>query len=89
MSFDLSIFQGSKASISSTVLAAFPEVKTTIAMIVRVEKSETADVNYMENYTELSSHDEWPDPGREMSNLVDEMRVEKLISSALIVDYLY
>ena len=36
-------------------LNEFPEVKTTIAMIGRAEKGETADVNYMEIYTELLS----------------------------------
>ncbi len=60
----------------SRVLTAFPEVKTTIAMIGRAEKGETADVNYMEIYTELNPHDEWPDAHREMPDLVDEMRAQ-------------
>ena len=70
----------------SKVLTAFPEVKTTIAMIGRAEKGETADVNYMEIYTELNPHDEWPDPGREMPNLVDEMReqLEAAVPTAVI-----
>ncbi len=34
-------------------LGDFPEVETTIAMIGRAEKGETADVNYMEIYTGL------------------------------------
>ena len=60
----------------SRVLTAFPEVKTTVAMIGRAEKGETADVNYMEIYTELNPHEEWP-VDREMASLADEMR-EKL-----------
>ncbi|NNL48664.1 MAG: efflux RND transporter permease subunit, partial [Acidimicrobiia bacterium] len=40
-------------------LSEFPEVKTTVAMIGRAEKGETADVNYMEIYTELNPEDEW------------------------------
>ena len=70
----------------SKVLTAFPEVKTTIAMIGRAEKGETADVNYMEIYTELNPHDEWPDPSREMPDLVDEMReeLEEAVPTAVI-----
>jgi len=70
----------------SKVLTAFPEVKTTIAMIGRAEKGETADVNYMEIYTELNPHDEWPDPDREMPDLVDEMReaLEEAVPTAVI-----
>jgi len=70
----------------STVLTAFPEVKTTIAMIGRAEKGETADVNYMEIYTELNPHDEWPNAKREMPDLVDEMReqLEEAVPTAVI-----
>jgi len=70
----------------SRVLTAFPEVKTTIAMIGRAEKGETADVNYMEIYTELNPHDEWPDANREMPDLVDEMReqLEVAVPTAVI-----
>ncbi|VAW87168.1 Cobalt-zinc-cadmium resistance protein CzcA; Cation efflux system protein CusA [hydrothermal vent metagenome] len=70
----------------SKVLTAFPEVKTTIAMIGRAEKGETADVNYMEIYTELNPHDEWPDANRQMPDLVDEMReqLEVAVPTAVI-----
>ena len=70
----------------SKVLTAFPEVKTTVAMIGRAEKGETADVNYMEIYTELNPHDEWPNAKREMSDLVDEMReaLEEAVPTAVI-----
>ncbi len=37
----------------------FPEVETTLAMIGRAEKGETADVNYMEIYTALKPPSEW------------------------------
>ncbi|NOZ37755.1 MAG: efflux RND transporter permease subunit, partial [Gammaproteobacteria bacterium] len=70
----------------SRVLTAFPEVKTTIAMIGRAEKGETADVNYMEIYTELNPHEDWPDANREMPDLVDEMRtqLEAAVPTAVI-----
>ncbi len=55
-------------------LSAFPEVDTTIAMIGRAEKGETADVNYMEIYTALKPHDEWPDAKRSFEDLADAMR---------------
>lgn len=37
----------------------FPEVETTLAMIGRAEKGETADVNYMEVYTPLKPRSQW------------------------------
>ena len=69
----------------STVLTAFPEVKTTVAMIGRAEKGETADVNYMEIYTELNPHEDWPDD-RSMQSLVEEMReqLEVAVPTAVI-----
>ncbi|MCT7052224.1 efflux RND transporter permease subunit, partial [Salmonella enterica] len=39
--------------VAERVKAKFPEVETTLAMIGRAEKGETADVNYMEVYTPL------------------------------------
>ena len=59
----------------SKVLTEFPEVNTTLAMIGRAEKGETADVNYMEIYTELKPHDEWG-TGRSIEELADAMREE-------------
>jgi len=69
----------------SKVLTAFPEVKTTIAMIGRAEKGETADVNYMEIYTELNPHEQWPED-RPMASLVEEMReqLEEAVPTAVI-----
>ncbi len=56
-------------------LSQFPEVKTTIAMIGRAEKGETADVNYMEIYTELHPVSEWKSD-RDIGELAEAMREE-------------
>jgi cobalt-zinc-cadmium resistance protein CzcA len=72
-----SLDQSIKISIDiENALSAFPEVETTVAMIGRAEKGETADVNYMEIYTALKPLDEWPRK-RSFDDLADEMR-EKL-----------
>ena len=57
-----------------TALGEFPEVETTLAMIGRAEKGETADVNYMEIYTALKPKDQWT---RSIEDLTEAMR-EKL-----------
>jgi len=57
------------------VLSGFPEVVTTLAMIGRAEKGETADANYMEIYTELAPQSDWAS-GRTIETLADEMRHE-------------
>ena len=69
----------------SRVLTAFPEVKTTVAMIGRAEKGETADVNYMEIYTELNPYETWPGD-RDMTELADAMReaLEEAVPTAVI-----
>jgi cobalt-zinc-cadmium resistance protein CzcA len=54
----------------------FPEVDTTLAMIGRAEKGETADVNYMEIYTALTPLDQWTQ-GRDIKEL-EELMKEKL-----------
>ena len=54
-----------------TALSDFPEVSTTIAMIGRAEKGETADVNYMEIYTGLTPKSEWT---RSIEELAEDMR---------------
>ncbi|WP_375199131.1 efflux RND transporter permease subunit [Cupriavidus metallidurans] len=56
-----------------TALGAFPEVETTIAMIGRAEKGETADVNYMEIYTGLKPKAERE---RSVEELAEAMREE-------------
>ncbi|VAW80934.1 Cobalt-zinc-cadmium resistance protein CzcA; Cation efflux system protein CusA, partial [hydrothermal vent metagenome] len=74
--------------ISKTIenaLTEFPEVNTTVAMIGRAEKGETADVNYMEIYTDLKPHEEWDDD-RSIQALADDMRetLEKVVPTAVI-----
>ncbi len=66
-------------------LSGFPEVKTTVAMIGRAEKGETADVNYMEIYTELNPESDWP-VKRSVPQLADEMRevLERVVPTAVI-----
>ena len=61
----------SSIDVSKTIANAFkrfPEVDTTLAMIGRAEKGETADVNYMEIYTALKPEREWKS-GRTMREL--------------------
>ena len=66
-------------------LTEFQEVNTTIAMIGRAEKGETADVNYMEIYTELKPPDEWTGD-RDIGELADAMRerLEDVVPTAVI-----
>jgi cobalt-zinc-cadmium resistance protein CzcA len=66
-------------------LGEFPEVETTVAMIGRAEKGETADVNYMEIYTALKPHDEWSSD-RSIEELADAMReeLEKVVPTSVI-----
>ena len=67
------------------VLNEFPEVNSTIAMIGRAEKGETADVNYMEIYTDLKPHDEWADD-RSYEDLAIAMRekLEQVVPTSVI-----
>lgn len=51
----------------------FPEVETTLAMIGRAEKGETADVNYMEIYTALHPEGDW-ETGRSIKELEEAMQ---------------
>ena len=66
-------------------LSKFPEVNTTVAMIGRAEKGETADVNYMEIYTELKPEDEWPGD-RDIGELAETMREEldRVVPTAVV-----
>ncbi len=54
-------------------LSEYPEVETTISMIGRAEKGETADVNYMEVYTALKPPEDWPG-NRNITELAEDMR---------------
>jgi cobalt-zinc-cadmium resistance protein CzcA len=62
----------------------FPEVETTLAMIGRAEKGETADVNYMEIYTALKPEDEWQS-GRTIKQLEEAMEetLEKVVPNVV------
>jgi len=62
----------------------FPEVETTLAMIGRAEKGETADVNYMEIYTALKPQDEWT-TGRSIKQLETDMQetIEKVVPNVV------
>ena len=64
-------------------LGEFPEVETTIAMIGRAEKGETADVNYMEIYTGLKPKEERE---RSVEELAEAMReeLEKTVPTSVI-----
>ena len=66
-----------------TALGKFPEVETTIAMIGRAERGETADVNYMEIYTGLVPKEE---RNRSMEELTEAMReeLEETVPTAVI-----
>jgi len=70
----------------AAVLSEFPEVETTLAMIGRAEKGETADVNYMEIYTALKPHSEWPQRNRTVPDIAEEMRekMEEVVPTAVI-----
>src|SRR3546814_3440063 len=73
---------------SNTIAKAceqFPDVDTTVAMIGRAEKGETADVNYMEIYTALKPEDQW-ESGRSIGELADAMRetLEDVVPTAAI-----
>jgi cobalt-zinc-cadmium resistance protein CzcA len=66
-------------------LSSYPEVETTVAMIGRAEKGETADVNYMEIYTALRPETEWPSD-RSIGELADAMRetLEETVPTAVV-----
>ncbi len=66
-------------------LTEFPEVETTVAMIGRAEKGETADVNYMEIYTALHPQEEW-ESGRTIQELADAMQetLEVVVPTAVL-----
>jgi cobalt-zinc-cadmium resistance protein CzcA len=59
--------------VAERIQATFPEVETTLAMIGRAEKGETADVNYMEVYTPLKPRSAWRD-GQTLETIEAEMQ---------------
>ena len=66
--------------VSALIQQKFPEVETTLAMIGRAEKGETADVNYMEVYTPLKPKREWR-KGETLESLEEAM--QQVLSEAL------
>jgi cobalt-zinc-cadmium resistance protein CzcA len=66
--------------IATLVKEKFPEVETTLAMIGRAEKGETADVNYMEIYTPLKPRAQWR-KGQTLESIEDDM--QKVLGDAL------
>jgi cobalt-zinc-cadmium resistance protein CzcA len=71
---------GISRQVAALVRQKFPEVETTLAMIGRAEKGETADVNYMEVYTPLKPKREWR-KGATLESLEEDM--QKVLSDAL------
>lgn len=61
--------------VAERVKANVPEVETTLAMIGRAEKGETADVNYMEVYTPLKPASAWRD-GQTLESIEAAMKEE-------------
>lgn len=61
--------------VAERIQAKFPEVETTLAMIGRAEKGETADVNYMEVYTPLKPRSAWRD-GQTLEGIEADMQRE-------------
>ncbi|MGN2246087.1 efflux RND transporter permease subunit [Frateuria sp. GZRR35] len=61
--------------VATLIKQKFPEVETTLAMIGRAEKGETADVNYMEVYTPLKPKDQWRD-GQTLESIEEAMQME-------------
>ena len=66
--------------VAARIKASFPEVETTLAMIGRAEKGETADVNYMEVYTPLKPREQWRQ-GQTLESIEADMQRE--LSDAL------
>ncbi|MDY1549441.1 efflux RND transporter permease subunit [Luteibacter sahnii] len=73
--------------IADRIQATFPEVETTLAMIGRAEKGETADVNYMEVYTPLKPKERWR-KGETLASIQDAMQRELsgLLPTAVVSD---
>jgi len=62
-------------------------VQTTISMIGRAEKGETADANYMEVYTALKPQSEWK-AGRNIGQLAEAMREKiEVVAPTVVVAF--
>lgn len=68
-----------------TALKEFPQTTSSIAMIGRAEKGDTADVNYMEILVNLKPHEAWPEK-ISVPKLAKEMqeKLEKVVPTAVI-----
>lgn len=68
-----------------TALNEFPQTTSSIAMIGRAEKGDTADVNYMEILVNLKPHESWPEK-ISVPKLAKEMQeeLEKVVPTAVI-----
>lgn len=66
--------------VAERIKQTMPEVETTLAMIGRAEKGETADVNYMEVYTPLKPREQWR-KGQTLESI--EAAMQKELSDAL------
>lgn len=66
-------------------LKQFPQTTSSIAMIGRAEKGDTADVNYMEILVNLKPHNAWPEK-MSVPELAKEMqeKLEKVVPTAVI-----
>ncbi|MHB0985288.1 MAG: efflux RND transporter permease subunit [Sulfuricella sp.] len=68
-------------------LKTFPQTTSSMAMIGRAEKGETADVNYMEILVNLKPRDQWPkaisfpDLSREMQDKLEQVVPTAVISA--------
>lgn len=68
-------------------LKAFPQTTSSMAMIGRAEKGETADVNYMEILVNLKPRDQWPkaisfpDLSREMQDKLEQVVPTSVVSA--------
>lgn len=67
------------------VINNFPQTESSIAMIGRAEKGETADVNYMELLVKLKSVDSWPKKV-EVSDLAKQMqqKLEQTVPTSVV-----
>lgn len=71
----------------AAALKTFPQTTSSLAMIGRAEKGETADVNYMEILVNLKPHDQWPkaisfsDLSREMQDKLEQIVPTSVISA--------
>jgi len=66
--------------VAERIKQTMPEVETTVAMIGRAEKGETADVNYMEVYTPLKPREQWR-AGQTLESI--EAAMQKELADAL------